>query len=166
MKSLKNKIIHFIVFGSIYMDIEVLARAIGNQMVGYKGIKQLSLMGYTSLWMFLVGGLCGVIIGCLNDRPRYCNLKMWQQVLIGGTLITSMELISGAFFNLYLNLHLWDYSQDKFNFMGQIELKNCIWWYILPVIIIWFDDVLSCYFYGNDRPPSILVYFKNLITFK
>lgn len=51
------------------MDIEVLARAIGNQMVGYKAIKPLSLMGFTSLWMFLVGGVCGVIIGCLNDRP-------------------------------------------------------------------------------------------------
>ncbi|KHD38705.1 membrane protein [Clostridium acetobutylicum] len=166
MKYLKNKIIHFLVFGGIYMDVEVLARAHGQQLVGYEGIKPLSLMGFTSLWMFLVGGLCGVIIGGLNDRPGYYNLKMWKQVLIGGTTITLVELFSGIFFNLYLGLHLWDYSKDRFNFMGQIELKNCIWWYVLPILIIWLDDVLSCYFYGDDRPPSLIMYLVKLVTLR
>lgn len=146
------------------MNIEVIVRAYGNALVGYNGIKYLSLIGYTSLWMFLVGGLCGVLIGSLNEHScKYGQLKMWQQILIGGTLITSAELFSGIFFNLHLNLHLWDYSQDKFNFMGQICLQNCIWWYVLPILIIWLDDVFSCYFYEEEKPPSLLSYFIKLI---
>lgn len=162
----KNKVIHFLVFGSIYMNVEIAARAFGGELVGYEGIKFLSFMGYTSLWMFLIGGFCGIIIGSLNDHPKYYNLKMWQQVLIGGTFITLIELFSGIFFNIFLGLNLWDYSGDEFNFLGQIELKNCIWWYLLPIVIIWLDDVLSYYFYREEKPENLLSYFIKLITLK
>ena len=163
MKYWKNKIVHFLVFGSIYLNIEVFSRAYNGALIGFNGISKWSLSGWTSLWMFLVGGLCGVIIGRLNDTPRYFNLKMWQQVLIGGTLITLVELFSGIFFNLYLHLNLWDYSQFKFNFLGQICLKNCIYWCLLSVVIIWLDDALSFYFYNEEKPPSLISYFLKLI---
>lgn len=45
---------------------------------------------------------------------------------MGGSLICIVELLTGVIFNLYLHFNLWDYSQDKFNFMGQICLKNSI----------------------------------------
>lgn len=163
MKYWKNKIIHFLAFGCIYLNIEVFSRAYYADMVGFKGISKLSFMGYTSLWIFPIGGLCGIIIGSLNGKPRYYNLRLWQQVLIGGSLITIIELVSGIFFNLYLHLNLWDYSQDRFNFMGQICLRNCIWWYILPIIIIWLDDALSHYYYRDEKPESLLSYFVKLI---
>lgn len=146
------------------MNIEVFARAIGNQLVGYEGIKPLSMMGFTSLWMFLVGGLCGILIGSLNEHSNiFGNLKMWQQVILGGTIITLAELFSGIILNIYLGLHIWDYSSNPYNFMGQIELQNCIWWYVLPIIIIWLDDALSCYFYEEEKPPSLLSYFIKLV---
>jgi len=143
LKYWENKIVHFLIFGSIYLNLEVFVRAYSGDMVGFRGLSKLSLMGYTSLWIFPIGGICGIIIGSLNDRPRYYNLKMWQQILIGGSLITTIELLAGIFLNLYLRLNLWDYSQDRFNFMGQICFRNCIWWYVLPIVIIWLDDVLS-----------------------
>ena len=154
------------VFGSIYLNIEIFARALSGELIGFNGISKWSLCGWTSLWMFLIGGLCGVIIGSLNDYPRYYNLKMWQQFLIGGSLITVIELLSGIFFNLYLHLNLWDYSDDRFNFLGQICLQNCIWWYVLTVIIIWLDDALCYYFYGEEKPPSLLSYFIKLFKLK
>lgn len=163
---LKNKIIHFLVFGSIYLDIETASRAYNNSLVGFNGISKWSLCGWTSLWMFLVGGSCGIIIGSLNDHTKYYNLKMWQQVLIGGTLITFVELFTGIFFNIHLGLHLWDYSQDKFNFLGQICLQNCIWWYVLPIVIIGLDDALSHYYYEDEKPPSLLSYFIKLVKFQ
>jgi uncharacterized membrane protein len=163
LKYWENKIIHFLVFGSVYLNIEIFDRAFNNSLVGFEGISKWSLCGWTSLWMFLVGGICGIVIGSLNDKPKYYNLKMWQQMIIGGSLITAVELLTGIFFNLYLGLHLWDYSQDKFNFLGQICLQNCIWWYLLPIIIIWLDDVLSCYFYGEEKPESLLSYFIKLV---
>lgn len=167
MRYAKNKIIHFLVFGGIYMDIEVLARAIGDQLVGYEGIKPLSLIGYTSLWMFLVGGICGVLIGNLNDHPRFYDKKVWQQLLIGGTLITLAELFSGIILNLILGLNIWDYSKDAFNFMGQIELKNCILWYFLVTpLVIWFDDMLTYYLYREGKTYNLLEIYKKMITLK
>lgn len=163
MKYKKNKIIHFLIFGSVYLNIEIFSRASGGALVGFNGITKWSLCGWTSLWMFPVGGLCAVLIGDLNDHPKYYNLKMWQQVVIGGSLITAVELLSGALFNLYLHLNLWDYSQDKFNFLGQICLQNCIYWYLLSIVIIWLDDALSSYHYGEEKPGGLLSYFKKLI---
>lgn len=162
----KNKIIHFIFFYMIYINIEVHNRAYNNALVGFKGISKWSLAGWTSLWMGLISGFCGIIIGSLNDKPRYYNLKIWQQVIIGGSLITAVELLTGVFFNMYLHLNLWDYSYEKFNFLGQLSLKNSIYWYLLSVVVIWFDDVLSYYYYDDEKPDNLLSYFKRLITFK
>jgi len=166
LKYWKNKIVHFFIFGSIYLNLEVFVRAYSGDMVGFRGLTKLGLMGYTSLWIFPIGGLCGVIIGSLNDRPRYHNLKLWQQIIIGGSFITAVELLAGIFLNFYLHLNLWDYSQDKFNFMGQICLRNCIWWYVLPIVIIWLDDALSYYFYDEEKPLSLFSYFKRLFLLK
>lgn len=165
-KYLKNKVINFLVFGSIYLNMEIITRACCKCLVGFNNITKWSLCGWTSLWMFPIGGLCAVLIGSLNDRPRYYNLKMWQQVIIGGSLISAVELITGVFFNLYLHLNLWDYSENKFNFMGQISLQNCILWYLLSVVVIWFDDLLSYYFYDEEKPQSLLSYFIRLIKFQ
>ncbi|MBV7274687.1 hypothetical protein I6U48_17470 [Clostridium sp. PL3] len=164
MKYAKNKIIHFLVFGSIYLNIEIFSRAYCGSLIGFEGISKWSLCGWTSLWMFPIGGLCAVLIGGLNDKPNYYTLKMWQQVIIGGSLITAVELLSGIFFNMYLHLNLWNYSQEKFNFFGQICLQNCIYWYLLSVIIIWLDDSLSYYYYGEEKPGGLLIYFKKLIS--
>lgn len=158
----KNKLIHFIFFGSIYLNIEIVTRAFGGSLVGYSGISKWSLCGWTSLWMFLVGGFCAAIVGSLNDKPRYYNLKMWQQVIIGGSLITAVELLAGVFFNLYLHLNLWNYSSIKFNFLGQLCLHNCIAWYLLSVVIIWLDDALSHYYYDDKKPDTLFSYFVKL----
>jgi hypothetical protein len=160
---IKNKIIHFLVFGSIYLNIEVFARAIGKQMVGHLGVQPLSLMGYTSLWMFLVGGLCGVLIGSLNDHPKFYDKKIWQQILIGGTVITLAELFSGILFNKVLGLNLWCYT-GEYQFMGQIELKNCILWYlVISPIIVWFDDILTYYLYGEGKLYSLWSVYVKLV---
>lgn len=166
MKHKKSKIIHFFIFGSIYLNVEVTVRALCCSLSGVSGISKWSLCGWTSLWMFPIGGLCAVIIGSLNDREGYYKLKMWQQVVIGGSLITGVELISGAFLNMYLHLSIWNYSQQKYNFFGQICLKNCIYWYLLSIAVIWFDDVLSYYIYGEEKPESLFNYFMKLITNK
>ncbi|OAA83047.1 putative ABC transporter permease [Clostridium ljungdahlii] len=163
MKYKKNKIIHFFIFGSIYLNVEIISRACCGALTGFSGICKWSLCGWTSLWMFPIGGLCAALIGSLNDRPEYYNLKMWQQVIMGGSLICIVELLTGVFFNLYLHFNLWDYSQEKFNFMGQICLKNSIYWYVLSIVIIWFDDVLSYYFYEGEKPSSLLSYFVKLV---
>ncbi|KZL91490.1 putative ABC transporter permease [Clostridium magnum] len=163
MRHKKNKIVHFLIFGSIYLNIEVFLRAIAGVLIGVQGISKWSLCGWTSLWMFPIGGFCAVIIGSFNDKPAYYNLKMWQQVIMGGSFIIAVELLTGLFLNAYLNLNVWDYSQDKFNFMGQICLQNSILWYFLSIIVIWLDDVLSHYYYGDEKPGNLFCYLKKLV---
>ncbi len=135
MKYGKNKIIHFIFFYMVYLNVELHDRAYHAALIGFNGISKWSLAGWTSLWMGL----------------------------IGGSLITAVELLLGIFFNLYLHLNLWDYSYDRFNFLGQICLKNCIYWYLLSIIIIWLDDALSYYYYGDEKPGSLFSYLKKLV---
>lgn len=158
---LKNKVMHFFVFGSIYMNIEVFVRAFREDMVGYSGIRPMSLMGFTSIWMFFIGGTCCVIIGTLNDFEAFSSKKVWQQTVIGGSLITLIELFSGLLFNKSFGLNLWYYS-GKYQFLNQIELKNCILWYLLTPEVIWFDDLLTYYFYGQGKVYSLLSLYKRL----
>lgn len=119
----------------VYLNVELHDRAYHAALIGFNGISKWSLAGWTSLWMGL----------------------------IGGSLITAVELLLGIFFNLYLHLNLWDYSYDRFNFLGQICLKNCIYWYLLSIIIIWLDDALSYYYYGDEKPGSLFSYLKKLV---
>ena len=162
-KPFKNKILCFLVFGTVYITLEVISRALCNSLVGFNGISALSLCGWTSIWMFPISGLCGVIISIFNEQPQYNRLKMWQQTLIGGSLITIIELSSGIIFNIFLKLNLWDYSHEKFNFIGQICLQNCIVWFLLSVVIVWLDDILSYYIYADKKPNGLLIYYKKLL---
>ena len=163
---LKNKFVHFFVFGSLYMNIEILARAAVKSLVGFNGIKPLSLMGYTSLWMFLVGGTCAVIVGKLNDYTKLHPLKTWEKIFIGGTIITLGELLSGIILNIIFDLHIWEYG-GKFQFLGQIELKNClIWYFVMTPLIIWLDDILSAYIYRHGKPYGITELYLKLILLK
>lgn len=166
MRHIRSKVIHFFVFGCIYLNIEIIFRVLGNSLVGYNGISKYSLCGWTSLWMFPIGGFCASVIGSFNDSEGYHNLKIWQQVIMGGSFIIAIELITGIILNIILGLHIWDYSNDRFNFMGQINLQNSIAWYVLSILIIWVDDLLSYYIYRSEKPSDLISYFKKAVTFK
>lgn len=159
----KNKIIHFVVNASLYMNIEVFYRAISGSMVGYDGIKIWSAMGYTSIYMGIVAGLLSLIIAFLCDNPKYFKFKMWQKVLIGGGLITLAELIVGIILNIHYGLNIWYY--DGINFMHQICLTNSlIWILVITPLIIWMDSHLSYYIYKIDKPIRLFDIYKQLIT--
>jgi len=145
------------------MNIEIIVQAFSGSMIGFNGgMTMLSLVGYTSLWVFLIGGICGVIIGSLNDYPKFYNIKIWKQMLIGGTIIILFELLFGIFLNLILGLKLWEYI-GVFQFMGQIELKNSILWYGLSLVIIWLDDTLTYYLYNEGKLYSFWSMLKKLM---
>ena len=116
----------FTVFGFIYSIIETLFR------------------GYTFNSMFIVGGLCGVFIGLINDKTP--QMPLVYQCLIGSLIVTSMELICGYILNIKLGLGIWDYSSLPFNIMGQICLSFSFLWFILSYFIIILDDILRDFF--------------------
>ena len=118
-----KEFIIFIIFGLMYVTIELLYR------------------GHTHYSMFIVGGVCGVLIGLINDNTP--DMPLLPQCVLGAVIITVIELLTGLFLNVYLGLNVWDYSNQPFNFMGQICPQFCIVWCILSILVIRIDDWLK-----------------------
>ena len=121
MKFLKNLLI-FSIFGLTYGLIEILWR------------------GYTHPSMIIVGGSCGLLIGLLNERNKKMNLLL--QMVEGMVIVTVLEFVSGIILNLCLELNVWDYSNMKFNLLGQVCPQFCIAWFFLSYFVIRIDDFL------------------------
>ncbi len=123
------EIILFVIGGGIYAAIEILWR------------------GYTHWTMFLLGGLCFVIMGLLNEHVFPWRLSLPAQTLISAVTVTVFEFITGCIVNLWLGWHVWDYSGLPFNLLGQICLYYTLLWIPLSVIGIILDDWLRYLFY-------------------
>ena len=122
--------------------------------------------GKSSLWMVLVGGICCSLIGRLNEQPLFFERKMWQQCLTGTLITLCIEFISGMFFNVYLKLNIWDYSNMKWNLYGQICIVYAGLWFVLMPLAIWVDDFLRYTLFNEEKPTSLLSYYWDLITLK
>lgn len=97
--------------------------------------------GHTHWTMALTGGACTAMIYAMNRRMRDKNLAL--RCLYGCGIITAAELCVGVVVNRLLGWEVWDYSEMRFNFLGQICLLYCGMWYILslPAIALsnWLD---------------------------
>lgn len=97
-------------------------------------------MGLELLWrgwshgsMFLVGGLSFLLLGHL---PR---LPLLQRSVLGAAEVTAVELCSGLIINGALGLHVWDYSAQPFNLLGQVCLGYFFLWIIVAAgaMLLW-----------------------------
>ena len=122
MKELMRSSILFLIYGFMYYIIEVLYR------------------GYSHWSMFILGGLCGVVIGLLNERNK--DISICEQGLYGAVIVTILEFIIGYIVNILLGWNIWDYSDVPFNFLGQICLPFTIIWFILSIVCVYLDDFL------------------------
>lgn len=122
MKKTMMSSILFFIYGFMYYIIEVLYR------------------GYSHWSMFFLGGLCGVIIGLLNEKNK--TISVLKQGIYGALIVTILEFIIGYILNILLGWNIWDYSNVPFNFLGQICLPFTIIWFILSVFCIYLDDFL------------------------
>ena len=130
MKFLKNLLI-FSIFGLTYGLIEILWR------------------GYTHPSMVIVGGICGLLIGLLNEKNKKMNLLL--QMVEGMVIVTVLEFVSGIILNLCLGLNVWDYSNMRFNLLGQVCPQFCIAWFFLSYFVIRIDDLLRKTITSEDR---------------
>lgn len=113
----------FIIGAIVYMAIELLYR------------------GFTHWTMGVVGGLCFIIIGGINNYFKW-STPVWLQCTIGGFVVTTIEFISGVLLNIVLKLNIWDYSAMPFNILGQICLPFYFIWILLSLVAILLDDYL------------------------
>ena len=89
----------------------------------YVGLEYL-WRGRSHISMFFAGGLCFLLLGKLNrTRPR---LPVVLRGLMGATVITSVELLTGLIANR--DYRVWDYRQLPLNFHGQVCLPFSLLW--------------------------------------
>lgn len=127
-----------VIGGAIYVGIEMLWR------------------GHSHPSMFILGGLCFVSIGLINELFPWELGIVWQ-ALIGGTMVTCLEFITGVIVNIWLKLGVWDYSGLPLNILGQVCLPFYFAWVCLSVVAIVFDDYLRYWFFGEEKPHYKIV---------
>lgn len=116
------EIILFYIGGALYTLMEVLWR------------------GHTHWTMYVLGGMCFVIIGLLNEHKFSWKGSLFVQSLIGAAVITGLEFITGCIVNRWLGWDVWDYSNLPFNLLGQICLYFSLLWLPLSTVCIVSDD--------------------------
>ena len=119
----------------------------------YYGI-EVAFRGHSYGSMFVLGGVCFVLCGLLNEWYAW-DTPLWKQQLICAGMITALEFIFGVVLNLYLGLGLWDYSGMPFNLLGQICLPFTIAWFFLSLLAIGLDDYLRFRLFGEERPRYV-----------
>ena len=107
--------------------------------------------GYSHFSMIIVGGLCFILIGSINEFSNK-EIPLLLQMIISVFIIDIIELISGIIINRILLLNVWDYSQLRFNFLGQISLNSSIAWFFLSFFAIYIDDLLRYIIYKEEKP--------------
>ena len=131
-RTLDREVLLFLVGGFLYCMIELLFR------------------GRTYLSMFLLGGLCFIIIGELNEQ--YKKMPLISQMFISMIIITILEFLSGCILNLWLHIGAWDYSDQPYNLFGQICLLFSNAWFFLSLVAIVLDDYLRHIFFQKKMP--------------
>lgn len=126
-------LILFLIGGFIYVGIEL----------GYRG--------YSHWSMFLLGGICFVVIGGINNYIDY-DMPILLQSIIGSIIITFLEFICGYILNIKLGWNIWDYSQMPFNVMGQICLPFSILWMGVGMLAIFIDDYFRYKLFDEPVP--------------
>lgn len=119
--------------GTVYVFIELLWR------------------GYSHWSMFLLGGICFIALGLINEIIPW-EMPLTAQMFIGCAIITVLEFITGCIVNLWLGWDVWDYSELPCNLLGQISLRSSIGWYFLSAVGIIFDDWLRYLLFNEEEP--------------
>ncbi|GHU87343.1 hypothetical protein FACS1894202_01450 [Clostridia bacterium] len=112
--------------------------------------------GYSHLSMFVVGSVCFLLLGSINNWLPWSLGLLWQ-CLIGAAIVTVIELISGLILNVWLGLEVWDYSALPFNLWGQICALYALLWLPMSALGIVLDDWLRHWIFGERKPKYKLI---------
>lgn len=137
-----NKLLKYFTLGAlgggVYVFIELLWR------------------GYSHWSMFLLGGVCFIALGLINEIIPW-EMPLTAQMFVGCVIITTLEFITGCIVNLWLGWDVWDYSDLPYNLLGQISVVSSVGWYFLSAVGIVLDDWLRYIFFGEEKPRYTII---------
>ena len=117
---------------------------------------ELTYRGWTHWTMFILGGICFICLGLINEVIPW-EMPLWKQVLIGAGIITSLEFIIGCIVNLWLRWAVWDYSQMPGNILGQVCPQFIVLWLPVSLAGIVLDDYLRYLMFDEEKPHYELI---------
>jgi uncharacterized membrane protein len=159
----------FLIYGAFYICLEVFFGALFGdtlkELDPNRGYIYAALIGRSSIYMFIVGGLSGILLGLINEMDWFRKqLNMFWSSIVGAFVVLVVEFFSGCILNLGLGFKIWDYSSLPLNLLGQICLLFGFLWMILYPFVCWLDDMLRFYFYFKGARYSILEAYKQFIN--
>ena len=129
-----------------------------------EGIWRIPKGGYANIVMLPIGGLCGICVGSINQIPKFYNMKVIYQSILGALIVTFIEFISGLVLNCYLGLGIWDYSNLPFNILGQICLLFSLIWLSIMPLCIWLEDKIRYVLWNEGSNYSLKSIYVEFIT--
>ncbi len=108
--------------------------------LGYAVI-ELLWRGRTHWTMMIAGGICFVLFSLIAEKLKHRRLLF--KCALSASAVTGVELIFGIIFNVFLNMKIWDYSNQPFNFLGQICPLYTILWGVLALFFIPVAELLN-----------------------
>lgn len=151
-KSVFRLIILWLIIGVLYYALE--------------GIWHIPSGGWANICMLPIGGLCGVCIGSINQLKPFQKMRIIDECIVSTFIVLCIEFISGIILNIWLGLHIWDYSNYPFNLCGQICLRYGLLWFFISPFAIWLDDWLRYKLWREGTYYSLWSIYKKLILFK
>ena len=124
-------------------------------------IIEILFRGWSHWTMFLLGGVCFVCLGLINEVIPWC-MAIWKQTLIGAVMITCLEFLTGCVVNLWLGWGIWDYSNLPGNILGQIAPRYFLLWLPIALSGILLDDWLRYWMFDEEKPHYCILENKGV----
>ncbi len=92
--------------------------------------------------MTITGGVALLIIYITNINIKTRSLIV--RCLAGSAIITALEFIVGCIVNRGFHMQVWDYSEEKYNVLGQICPLFSVLWFLLCIPATLLSFFLRC----------------------
>jgi len=122
--------VRFLLFALFGLLIEVFYTGIG----GLVRHHHWDMRGSTSPWMMLDYGILGLIVAPIANPLRARGVPLALRAVAYMLGIFLVEYVSGVIFT-HFGLHIWDYSDMKWNLQGQITAMFIPLWYTLGLFV-------------------------------
>lgn len=133
LKRLTEYVFLWLLGGTLYYSFEMIFR------------------GFSHWTMFVLGGVCMVFF-TFQGRIMHWSQPLWKQVIRCTIFVTACEFITGIIVNKWLNMGVWDYSDQPFQLFGQICLPFAIIFSGLCAAGILLSGYLLHWLFGEEKP--------------